>query len=173
MSSDAGSTPSHGLSRESLVIYEKVPHSLRRRKLNAFAQTLCRRVAGDRRFCCLLTSDEALQRLSRQFRGIDEPTDVLSFPPAAPGPELGDIAISVDRAREQAAAQGHDLMTEICILMLHGVLHLLGLDHHSDRGKMRRIEDLWRWHLGLPEGVIARATGRKAAPKRAAGGRKR
>jgi probable rRNA maturation factor len=160
------------------VIYEKVPHSLRRRELNAFAWTVCRRVAQDRRFCCLLTDDEALRRMNRRFRGLDEPTDVLSFPVATPGGELGDIAISVERAREQAAEYGHDLMTEIRVLLLHGVLHLLGHDHASDGGKMRRMEARWRWQLGLPEGLVERAGGRQAARqqglrKGAAGGRER
>ncbi len=173
MSSDVGAPPPRAVSRESLVIYGKAPRWLRRRDLNAFAETVCRRVAGDRRFCCLLTDDEALRRLNREFRGLDEPTDVLSFPAAAPDGELGDIAISVDRAREQAADYGHDLMTEIRVLLLHGVLHLVGHDHASDRGKMRRVEARWRRQLGLPAGVIERVTGRKAAPKRAAGGRKR
>jgi len=178
MSSDSGDAPSRGLPREPVVIYEKKSRAVRRRELNAFARSVCRRVAGDRPFCCLLTGDEALQRLNLQFRGIDAPTDVLSFPRATSKGELGDIAISVDRARSQAATYGHDLTTEIQILMLHGVLHLLGLDHHSSRSKMRRIESLWRYHLGLPEGLIDRTLGGKPAPRRiapkpASGGRAR
>jgi probable rRNA maturation factor len=89
---------------------------------------------------------------------------VLSFPSESPSGELGDIAISVDRAREQANAYGHDLSTEVRILLLHGVLHLLGHDHEIDRGKMRRLETRWRKEFGLPTGLIERA-GKPAAPQ--------
>jgi probable rRNA maturation factor len=150
------------------MIYERAPRTLRRRELNAFAETVCERVAGGRRFCCLLTSDQALRRLNRQFRSIDAPTDVLSFPLAAPGGALGDIAISIDRARKQAAAYGHDLPAELRVLLLHGVLHLLGHDHASDAGKMRRMEVRWRRQLGLPAGVIERVTRQKPARQRSA-----
>ena len=66
------------------------------------------------------------------------------------------MAISVQRAAEQAARHGHDTYTEICILMLHGVLHLLGHDHESDGGRMRRLETRWRKVLNLPTGLIER-----------------
>lgn len=178
MSPEDGTTGSRDASREALMIYERAPRTLRRRALNAFAESVCEKVAGGRRFCCLLTNDEALWRMNRQFLSIDAPTDVLSFPVAAPGGTLGDIAISVDRAREQAAAYGHDLPTELRVLLLHGVLHLLGHDHASDRRKMRRMEARWRRQLGLPAGVIERVMGQKAARKQssrkpAAGGRQR
>lgn len=178
MSSEDGTTGPRAASRESLMIYEHAPRSLRRRELNAFAETVCEIVAGGRRFCCLLTSDEALRRMNLQFRAIDAPTDVLSFPLSSPGGALGDIAISVDRAREQAAAYGHDLMSELRVLLLHGVLHLLGHDHSSDGGKMRRLEARWRRQLRLPAGVIERVTRQKPARQRnsrapAAGGGQR
>ncbi len=114
-------------------------------------------MAGDRGFLCLVTDDRELRRLNLQFLGKDEPTDVLSFP--EPGPEglLGEMAISAGRAREQARACGHSLDTEIRILMLHGLLHLLGMDHARDRGRMARAEARWRKKLGLPPGLIERA----------------
>jgi len=70
---------------------------------------------------------------------------------------LGDIAISIQRARTQARAHHHAPETEIRILMLHGLLHLLGLDHESDSGQMKRTETRWRRKLGLPVGLIERA----------------
>jgi probable rRNA maturation factor len=127
---------------------------LLRKQLESFARRLASEVAGGRRFCCLLTDDRELRRLNRQFLGRDYPTDVLSFP-AANG-SLGDIAISVDRARQQAAEFGHSLEEEIAILMLHGVLHLAGMDHERDRGRMRRAEIRWRKALGLPAALIER-----------------
>jgi len=65
-------------------------------------------------------------------------------------------AISAARARVQAAAIGHSLENEIRILMLHGVLHLTGLDHETDSGEMARAEMRWRRKLGLPAGLIQR-----------------
>jgi len=106
-----------------------------------------------------------LRRLNREFLGKDYPTDVLSFPgpwpPApgsrlAPGPRLGDIAISFPRARAQAGAFGHSPGQEVQILMLHGLLHLLGMDHTTDGGRMARAEKRWRGRLGLPNGLIER-----------------
>ena len=140
-----------------MVLFEKSPRTLRRRELTAFAELVSARVAQGRHFCCLLTGDETLHRLNRDFRGKDAPTDVLSFPSPSPDGGLGDIAISVDRAREQAAAYGHALDSELQILLLHGVLHLLGHDHEIDRGQMRRLETRWRKELGLPTGLIERA----------------
>jgi probable rRNA maturation factor len=130
---------------------------LNRALLRAFAERLSAEVAGGGRFCCLVTSDAALQRLNRGFRGKDTPTDVLSFPCPTPDGALGDIAISAHRAAEQAREFGHPVETEICILMLHGLLHLMGYDHETDRGRMRRAETRWRRALGLPAGLVERA----------------
>jgi probable rRNA maturation factor len=72
------------------------------------------------------------------------------------GPHLGDIAISLGRARAQAREFGHPIETELEILMLHGVLHLCGHDHETDSGAMARAEKRWRAKLGLPTGLIER-----------------
>lgn len=139
------------------LIFSAVPRSVRRRGLRHFAALLSERVAGGRGFTCLITSDEELRRLNRAFRGRDYPTDVLSFPSSEPGGPLGDIAISSARAAEQAAERGHPLDDEIRTLMLHGVLHLLGMDHEKDAGQMARAERRYRREFGLPEGLIERA----------------
>jgi probable rRNA maturation factor len=70
---------------------------------------------------------------------------------------LGDIAISLQRARAQARTYHHSTEDEIRILILHGVLHLMGMDHESDSGQMQRTEQTWRKKLGLPVGLIERA----------------
>lgn len=131
--------------------------------LRKFAETLQARVTRGRTFSCLLTTDAELRRLNREYRGKDRATDVLSFPAPAPATApapllLGDIAISVDRARLQARAFGHTISEEVSILLLHGVLHLLGMDHETDGGEMRRNEAAWRRKLGLPSGLIERAS---------------
>lgn len=151
----------------STVTFRRVPEILRRRlerPLQLFAKTLESEVAGGSRFDCLVTSDAELLRLNRAFRGKDAVTDVLSFRagplPGGRGSEqnagLGDLAISLPRARAQASQFGHDLQDEIRILMLHGLLHLLGMDHEIDHGRMARAERRWRARLGLPHGLIER-----------------
>lgn len=110
-----------------------------------------------------LVSDRTMKRLNHAFRGVDGATDVLSFPAAdAPRPReealaLGDIAIALGVAERQAGEAGHALGTELRILALHGLLHLLGYDHEHDNGRMRRAEDRLRRRAGLPAGLIARA----------------
>jgi probable rRNA maturation factor len=146
---------------EPMVLMRRAPSGLRRGPLEAFAQRLRERVTAGRWFQCLITDDGELQRLNRQFLGKDYPTDVLSFPAAesAGTPTgLGEVAISFQRAREQARAFGHSVSDEIRILMLHGVLHLMGMDHEGDRGAMARTEAAWRNKLGLPASLIERAS---------------
>ena len=70
---------------------------------------------------------------------------------------LGSLAVSWQRAAAQAREYGHSLDSELRILMLHGILHLLGMDHETDRGRMARTESCWRARLRLPDGVIERA----------------
>ena len=118
--------------------------------------TRIRPQAGGRRFCCLLAGDRELRRLNREFLGKDYPTDVLSFPEPGPDGFLGEIAISLERAGEQAGLYGHSLEEELKILMLHGLLHLLDMDHEKDRGRMARIEKRLRQELGLPAALIER-----------------
>ena len=81
---------------------------------------------------------------------------LLSFPSGGKEGVLGEIAISLDRAREQAAEYGHDAAAEVRILMLHGLLHLLGMDHEQDNGEMTRTERRWRKRFGLPPALIER-----------------
>jgi probable rRNA maturation factor len=132
-------------------------------------------VGQGRPFDCLIAGDAELRRLNHEFLGKDYATDVLAFPGVAPailspvtlrrrtttgdkiaGATLGDIAISFPRARAQARAFGHDTGPEIQVLMLHGLLHLLGMDHTTDGGRMARAEKRWRARLGLPNGLIER-----------------
>lgn len=112
----------------------------------------------------LVTDDQGIRALNERMRGIDRATDVLSFPAARfkggtagqnPAPlrrerdpetglsHLGDIAVSMPRAREQADAFGHSLAREVCYLFVHGMLHLMGHDHETDaeRAAMRVLEE--------------------------------
>jgi len=112
----------------------------------------------------LLTSDAELKRLNRTFRNKNKPTDILSFPtpPEISAHHAGDLAISLETASRQAAQFGHSLPDELRILILHGLLHLSGLDHETDRGEMAARETALRTTLKLPTNLIARV----AAPPR-------
>ena len=96
----------------------------------------------------LFVNDRAIRKLNRQFRKINRPTDVLSFPGGEPLPGaeeswLGDIAISLETASRQATALGHSLAREISFLMVHGILHLSGWDHErspAEAEKMYRLQ---------------------------------
>jgi probable rRNA maturation factor len=140
-------------SDDHIVLFRRAPAELNRRNLERFARALRGEVAKGAGFTCLISGDAELRRLNRAFLGKDYTTDVLSFPSVEP---LGEIAISAARARAQAAAFGHSLEDEIRILMLHGLLHLLGMDHETDRGQMHRAEARWRKRLALPTGLIER-----------------
>ena len=98
-------------------------------------------------------SDRQIKELNRRFRGIDKATDVLSFPAGdetgGETPNLGDIAISLERAGIQAQENRMTLDEEIAQLILHGLLHLCGFDHETDKGEMNRMELRLRRQLGI------------------------
>jgi probable rRNA maturation factor len=107
----------------------------------------------------LITTSRELRTLNRRFRGKDQPTDVLSFPPepAFADTLAGDIAISAEIAKRNAKSLGHSDAQEVKILVLHGVLHLAGYDHENDTGTMAGKEAKLRKSLGLPVGLIERS----------------
>ncbi|MCR5653249.1 MAG: rRNA maturation RNase YbeY [Ruminococcus sp.] len=108
------------------------------------------------------TDNEGIRELNKQYRNIDAPTDVLSFPMGENGEYdtnletgakiLGDVVISVEKAVEQADAFGHSLQREIGYLTAHSVLHLLGYDHveNMEKVRMREKEEYVMEALGLP-----------------------
>ncbi len=101
----------------------------------------------------LITGDDRIHELNRDYRHIDSPTDVLSFPqhegdepfiqPPGAAANLGDIVISLDTAKRQAIQEGHSLEHELAHLALHGTLHLLGYDHQTDEeeAEMNALEN--------------------------------
>lgn len=116
----------------------------------------------------LFTDDEGIHAVNRDMRGVDRPTDVLSFPmfdlaPGEhPGPEdadpatelvpLGDMCISLERAQAQAEEFGHSVERELCYLTVHSVLHLLGYDHMDEgpmKAQMRAREEAILASLGI------------------------
>ena len=109
----------------------------------------------------ILCNDEEIRRLNREHRGIDRPTDVLSFPleQSFDQTPLGSVVLSVDRAREVAEREGHSVDEELALLLIHGTLHLLGYDHETDDGTMRTEEAKWIRRFNLPESLIVRTEG--------------
>ena len=117
-----------------------------RRLREAAAKTLAHEnVQGNPELTIAITDDEAIRTLNRNHRGVDAPTDVLSFVEtetvapfvAAPGEPiyLGDVVISFPRAEAQAQAGRHPVASELTLLVIHGVLHLVGHDHAKARAK--------------------------------------
>lgn len=119
--------------------------------------TLRHESAVDVELSLVIAGDELLQQLNRDYRGIDAPTDVLSFSAQEDGAEdgpafvtapeaeayLGDVIISYPMAERQAAAAGHPVQDELCLLAVHGVLHLLGYDHATpeEESAMWAVQD--------------------------------
>ncbi len=108
----------------------------------------------------LFTSDAELKRLNHSFRGKNKSTDILSFPtpPEIAVHHAGDLAISLETAARQASQYGHTLAEELRILILHGLLHLSGLDHENDQGEMATRELDLRTTFKLPTSLIARVS---------------
>ena len=117
----------------------------------------------------LLTDDAGIHQVNLDMRGVDQPTDVLSFPmfdlepgvppagedyldPASELCPLGDMCISLERAAAQAEDFGHSLEREVCYLTVHSVLHLLGYDHLDEgpmKARMREREEAILSVLGI------------------------
>ena len=133
----------------------------RRRKINAkqwrdFGEEALLAIRGDdKKAAIVFVGDEAIRKLNRQFRGKNDVTDVLSFPSKAEpfevenGSQLGEVVISTQRAAAQAKDHGLSFSDEVKQLILHGLLHLCGYDHETDRGEMNRLELRLRKKLGI------------------------
>lgn len=148
---------------------QKVP--VRAREIRSRVEGLLRAESCSERVevSVLLTDDKGIAALNKQYRGVDGPTDVLSFAqmegdiedPGGGGPMvLGDIVISVETALRQARERGAGLGDEIDVLLAHGLLHLLGYDHADPEGERRmfaRQESL----LGLPNGQMRDSNDRR------------
>lgn len=115
--------------------------------------------SGNAELSILIVNNRVMRTLNRQYRGLDKPTDVLSFLPSPatftyreggagegkPVRFLGDIVVSMEKTHAQAAERGHSPDKEFKILLIHGILHLLGYDHEVSRAeaqRMRRKEKL-------------------------------
>jgi probable rRNA maturation factor len=146
---------------------EKITYKLKMLLRRAIEQTLvCEQYGNDLQLSVTLTDDEGIRELNARFRGIDAPTDVLSFPlfdfegdcEEPPIDELdmdhmlGDIVLNLDRARAQAEEFGHSTDREMAFLTVHSMLHLLGYDHETgeeDEAEMRERQRAVMQAMGL------------------------
>ena len=106
----------------------------------------------------IITDNDEIQKLNAAHRGIDKPTDVLSFPyEKMKNTPLGTIVISIDKVNAVANELGHSPQQEFTLLFIHGLLHLLGFDHEIDGGEMRQEEEKLIRALNLPDSLIVRS----------------
>jgi probable rRNA maturation factor len=144
-----------------VIILEQENADIHERALTLFASK------AKRELSIRITSSVEIRELNRRFRRKNKPTDVLSFPSDTPR-LAGDIAISAEIAAANANELGHSVDTELKILILHGLLHLVGYDHETDDGEMQAKESKLRQQLKLPVGLIERTNGQPSARKRVA-----
>jgi probable rRNA maturation factor len=144
----------HGRTPRRLAVEVAAPRNVRAPGLGRWLRSVApARARGT--VTIAVVSDARIRALNYRYRRKLRATDVLSFPGDGPG-YLGDIVIASGVARRQAREAGHSLQTELRVLALHGLLHLLGYDHERDAGRMARIEARLRVRGGLREGLIER-----------------
>ncbi len=108
----------------------------------------------------IITTNDEIQQINKEYRNIDKPTDVLSFPyEEMPMSPLGSIVVSYDLVREKAKEFNHTQEDEFTLLFIHGLLHLLGYNHETDDGQMRQEEERLINEFALPESLIIRTQG--------------
>jgi len=129
-------------------------------KINIDLLTIIANSLTDKEIELIITDNSEIQEINREYRSIDKPTDVLSFPyedmPMSP---LGSIVISENFVQEKAKELKHTQENELTLLFIHGLLHLLGFDHETDNGQMREEEAKMIQEFNLPASLIVRTQG--------------
>ena len=121
-----------------------------------FLETILKDVA-DKEIEFILTDNSEIHEINLTTRGIDKPTDVLSFPyEDMPNTPLGSIVISKDFVEENSKKYNHSFDDELALLFIHGLLHLTGYDHEVDNGEHREKEEELIEKYGLPKSLIVR-----------------
>ncbi len=120
--------------------------------LNSIAKTL-----SEEEIEFILTNNQEIHEINLTTRGIDKPTDVLSFPyEQMPNTPLGSIVISIDFVEKKAKEYNHSFEDELSLLFIHGLLHLVGYDHEVDNGEHRKKEEELIKQFNLPNSLIVR-----------------
>ena len=109
-------------------------------------------------FELIIVDNDTIQSINKEYRNIDKPTDVLSFPldVSCKGMPIGSIIISSDKVKEMSKKLGHSIEDEFKLLLIHGLLHLIGYDHEIDNGEMRKKEEEIIKYFNLPKSLIIR-----------------
>jgi probable rRNA maturation factor len=109
-------------------------------------------------FELIIVDNPTIQSINKEYRNIDKPTDVLSFPLdlSCPGMPIGSVIISSDKVKEGAENFNHSIEDEFKLLLIHGLLHLIGYDHEVDNGEMREKEKEIIEYFNLPQSLIVR-----------------
>jgi probable rRNA maturation factor len=138
------------------VVNRQRSRTLNLKQWRDFGEKVLQAIGGKKRNATIVfVSDATIKELNKRFRGKNYATDVLSFPSRAETFELenqsvmGEVVISVPRAATQAKEHGLNFSDEVRQLILHGLLHLCGHDHETDRGEMNRLELRLRKQLGI------------------------
>jgi len=135
-----------------IVFENETSHKIDEAFLNTIAQEI-----SNREIEFILTNNDEIHEINLTTRGIDKPTDVLSFPyENMPNTPLGSIVISSDFVEEKAEAYGHSFNDELSLLFIHGLLHLVGFDHEVDNGEHRDKEEELIKKFQLPNSLIVR-----------------
>ena len=138
-----------------IVFENETPYVIDKELLNKIAQDVSKEEIE-----FILTSNDEIQEINLTSRGIDKPTDVLSFPyENMPNTPLGSIVISSDFVKEKAELYGHSFNDELSLLFIHGLLHLVGFDHEVDNGEHRDAEEKLIKKFNLPNSLIVRTQG--------------
>ncbi|MDD3067910.1 MAG: rRNA maturation RNase YbeY [Acholeplasmataceae bacterium] len=124
--------------------------SLETKAFSKLLKKIFRKIKEKKNMSIVFVSLEQIQELNKTFRQIDKATDVLSFPnDDIEDKTLGDIFISLDKAKEQAESYGHSFEREVGFLAVHGYLHLIGYDHHTKEDEEKMI--------AMQENILKRA----------------
>jgi probable rRNA maturation factor len=123
----------------------------------SLAKELCKSLANAKEIELILTDNEEIHEVNLTSRGMDKPTDVLSFPYLdMPNTPLGSIMISANFVQDKSKEYGHTFQNEFDLLFIHGFLHLLGYDHEVDNGEHREKEEELIKQFNLPNSLIVR-----------------
>jgi probable rRNA maturation factor len=150
-----------------LIVNRQRRHRIRVDRIRSLLERAARSMKVSGEVALVFAGDAVLQRLNRDYRFKDKPTDVLSFESQGEDMGLGDIFISVETARANARRSSRTLDRELEILALHGFIHVLGYDHETDNGEMEALERRLRTRLLTPQAASPRPGKTPAGPKAA------
>lgn len=150
-----------------LIVNRQRKHRIRVEEIRSLLERAARSMKVSGEVALVFAGDALLQKLNRDYRFKDKPTDVLSFESQGEDMGLGDVFISIETARRNARRFSRTLDRELEILALHGFIHVLGYDHETDNGEMEALERRLRTRLLTRQGASTRPAGTGARAKTA------